>query len=825
MLNDFKYAVRWLRRSPGFAIVATLSLGLGVGVNTAMFSLVDGLLFRPLPVESPQTLVDVFTAGGDGDEYATSSFADFQDLKAQNTVFSDMVGYSPMLAPLALGERSRIVFGQVVTSNYFSMLGIQPALGRMLVASDDDPASARVVVISHDMWVREFGMNPAIVGQSVTLRGLSYAIVGVAPASFSGVVPLLKPELWMPVAYVEEVEPAGINDSVPSPIGRTKLERRGYRWMFVKGRLKPGVSAEQANANVALIGRQLETANPGTNKDRRMAAIATSKVRFLVPQAGGVLSVGAAGLMSVVGLVLMIACANLAGMLLARASARGREISVRLAIGASRRQLVRQLLIEGLVLGALGSIAAVGAAWALIRALMAIPLPFPVHIAFDVELDARILGFAIFIALTTGVLAALLPALKASAPTVVTDLRCGTEASRGKGRRWALRDVLVVSQVALTSVLLIVAGLLLRSLAASERADVGFRTGGLAMVSFDTDMVRYSRERGLQFWRDAVARVQAMPGVTATALASPTVPFEFNFNQQEMRVDSRSYPEGRRGEIVENASVSAGYLATLAVPLLEGRDFDGSDVEGSPGVALVNETMARRFWPDGSAIGHTFQVVSGGRTYRVVGVTANHKRHGVLESASPFVYFAASQLPSRYNYLIARTDGDAAALVNAIRRELLQMEPGLVFMVSRTMDAGFSASLVPARVGAWLAASFSALGTLLAAIGLYGVIAYSVARRTREIGVRIALGAEPGGILRLVMQQGGTLLAAGLIVGGALGAAVAQVLARLLFGIHPLDPAAWLLASSTITLAAAAACYVPARRAMRVDPLIALRAE
>ena len=825
MLNDLKYAFRWLRRSPGFAIVATLSLGLGVGVNTAMFSLVDGLLFRPLPVESPGTLADVFTSGGDGDEYATSSYPDFQDIKAQNTVFTDMIGYSPMLAPLALGERSRIVFGQIVTSNYFNLLGIQPSLGRLLVPADDEPGAERVVVLAHDMWVREFGSNPSVVGDTLTLRGLKYTIVGVSPASFSGVVPLLTPELWLPIAHVEEVEPAGINDAVPSPVGRTRLERRGMRWMFVKGRLRPGTTAEQANANIALIGRQLATANPQTNENRKMAAVATSKVRFLVPQAGGPLAIGGVGLMAIVGLVLLIACANVAGMLLARASARGREISVRLAIGASRRQLIRQLLIEGLALGSLGAATATAAAWLLIKLAVGLPLPVPVSLSLDLRLDARIFGFAIAIALGTGLLAALLPALKASAPSVVTDLRGGTASGRRNGRRWSLGDLLVVSQVALTAVLLIVAGLLLRSLGASERADVGFRSAGLALVSFDTDMVRYSRERGEQFWREALTRVRAMPGVTSAALATPTVPFEFNFNQQEMRVDSRSYPQGTRAEIVENIEITAGYLGTLGVSVLDGRDIAETDQRGTPDVAIVNQTMARRFWPDGSAVGHTFQVVSGGRTYRIVGVAADHKRHGVLEAPSPFVYFAAAQRPAAYNYIVARTNGDAAALVTAMRRELLQMEPGLVFMASRTMEAGFATSLVPARVGAWLATSFSALGTLLAAIGLYGVIAFSVARRTREIGLRMALGANPRGVLQLVMGQGAAFLGAGLLVGGAIAGGVAQLLSRLLFGVRPLDPAAWLLASLTLTLAAAAACYVPARRAMRVDPMVALRTE
>ncbi|MFM8532266.1 MAG: ABC transporter permease, partial [Acidimicrobiia bacterium] len=307
LLNDVRYALRWMLRSPGFSAVAVLSLGLGVGVNTAMFSLVDSLLFRPLPVTAPESLVDVFTTGGDGDEYATNSYPDFLDLKAQNTVFTDMLGYSPMMAPLSLGDRSRIALGQIVTSNYFTMLGIQPALGRLLVPSDDEPGAAKVIVLSHRMWQREFGGDAAIVVKHLTLRGQQYAIVGVAPESFTGVVPLLTPELFLPIVHVEEVEPAGITDSVPSPTGNTQLERRGTRWMFVKGRLKPGTTSEQAHANVQVIGMQLAATHVATNKDRKIAAVPTEDVRLLVPQAGGVLSVGAAGLMTIVGLVLLIA--------------------------------------------------------------------------------------------------------------------------------------------------------------------------------------------------------------------------------------------------------------------------------------------------------------------------------------------------------------------------------------------------------------------------------------------------------------------------------------------------------------------------------------
>lgn len=827
LLKDIRYALRWMRRSPGFSAVAILSLGLGVGVNTAMFSLVDSLLFRPLPVTQPDTLVDVFTAGGDGDDYATNSYQDFLDLKAQNTVFSDMLGYSPMMAPLSLGDRSRIALGQVVTSNHFAMLGVQPLLGRLLVPSDDDPASPRVVVLSHRMWQREFGGDPAIAGKTLTLRGLPYAIAGVAPATFTGVVPLLTPELWLPVQHVEEVEPAGITDSVPSPVGTTRLERRGTRWMFVKGRLKPGVTAEQAHANVALIGRQLEAAHPQTNQGRRIAAIPTEDVRLLVPQAGGALSIGAAGLMAIVGLVLLIACANVAGMLLARASARRREISLRLAIGASRARLIQQLLVEGALLGTMGAVAAVALAWALVQGLSGLQLPLPIEVAFDLRIDGRVLTFSLIVAACTGLLAGLLPALKASSPTLVAGLRGDAPAARVGGWRWTLRDALVVSQVALTAVLLVVAGLLLRSLGASQVADVGFETRGLAAIALDTDMVRYTPERSQEFWRLAQARVTALPGVTSAGLVSPTLPFTFNFNQHEMRIDNRTYSEGQRGEIIENVAISPDYLATLGVPVIDGRGIDASDIAGSPDVAVINDTMARKFWPNESPVGHTFQQVNPTRSrrFRIVGVTRDHKRHGVLEQPSPFVYYAAAQRPAQYNFLLARTSGDAGALLAGMRRELLAMEPSLVFMISNTMEQNLGATLMPARAGAILATAFGGLGTLLAAIGLYGVIAFSVARRTREIGVRMALGAHPGTVLSMIMRQGFSIVAIGMIAGGVLAGAAAVALRGLLYGITPFDPAAWGLALTAMLIAAALANFVPARRAMRIDPMAALRTE
>jgi predicted permease len=825
-MTDLKYAIRWLLRSPGFAAVAILSLGLGIGANTAMFSLVDALMLRPIPVADPDSLVDVFTSSSDGDEYATTSYLDYLDLRAQNTVFSEMTAYSMMLAPLNLGDRARLVMGHIVTSNHFTMLGIGPFLGRVLQPPDDAPDAERVVVISHRMWRADFGGDPNIVGKALQLRGQAYTIVGVAPASFTGVIPILVPELWMPVTHAEEVEPAGINDSIPSPTGRTRLERRGTRWLFVKGRLKPGLSVSAAGANVAVLAAQLAAAYPETNRNRRMSAFATNDVRLLVPQTGGPLSLGSAGVMAVVGLVLLIACANVAGMLLARASARQREISVRLAIGASRWHIVRQMLAEGGVLGVCGAAVAAAIAWGLVRVLLSMRLPLPGTIMLDVRLDLRVLAFALAVAIVAGILAALTPALKASSMRLASDLRGEMPAARFAGRRWALRDVLVVGQLALTMVLLVTAGLLLRSLAASQSADVGFRTAGLAMIAADTGMVRYTAERSEQFWMQALERVESMPGVESAALVSPRMPFDVNYNQTAILIDGKTYGPGEGGEVVSNVAVSPDYFGTLAVPIVQGRGFTAADRRGSPLVAVINETMARRYWPNESAVGRTFALRFGeGQKYQVVGVSKDHRVYTVNEQSTPYLHFAAAQRPSRYNYVVARTQGEASQLLVALRREMLALEPGLVFVSSNTMDGALELSLLPQRVAAWLALAFGSVGTLLAAIGLYGVIAFSVARRTREIGVRVAVGADTQDVLTLVMRQGLGLAALGAMVGIGLAAVLASALRGVLYGTSSLDPIAWGAALTVLFGAAIAANLVPARRAMRVNPITALRTE
>ncbi len=498
LVQDTRYACRWLVRSPGFAIVAILSLGLGIGFNTAIFAVADALLLRPLPVKEPARLVDVYTSGADGDTYSTNSLPDLQDYRSQTSVFDDLAGYSPMFAAVSRGDRARLVLGEIVTGSYFPMLGVSARLGRTLLPEDDEPDAPRAVVLSHRYWQREFGGDAAAIGQSLRIRGQQFSIVGVLPDEFTGMVPMLAPEIWIPVRHVEDIEPAGINESVPSPTGTSRLDRRGQRWLFSKARLKPGVTTDQARANVEVVAARLRSEHVQTSKDRRVTVRPTADTR-LHPEADALLGWIVSGTMAAVGLVLIIACANIAGMLLARASSRQREISIRLAVGAARGRLVRQLLTESVLLGLLG--AAVGvllAAW-LTRLLATFELPLPIALSLDLRLDARVLGFTILVALATGVLAGLAPALKATRGNLVSDLKGDVSSERFAGRRWTARDVLVAGQMAVTCVLLVIAGLLVRSLLASQRADVGFPTDGLAMVSGDTDMLRYTPERSRQY--------------------------------------------------------------------------------------------------------------------------------------------------------------------------------------------------------------------------------------------------------------------------------------------------------------------------------------
>jgi predicted permease len=828
LLADIRFALRWLWKSPAFTVVAVVSLAIGIGFNTALFTIVDALLFKPLPVKAADRLVDVFTSDSSGTiAYGTSSRPDFLDLQEHNDVFEGMVGYSPMFAAMNLDSRSRLAMGEIVSGNYFQVLGVPALIGRTILPEDDVIGAPRVAMVSYRYWTRELASTPDVLGRTVRIRGNPYLIVGVAPREFSGMVPVLSPELWIPMAASLDVEPVGMHDTVPSPTGTTRLDRRADRWMFIRARLKPGKTIEQARANLAVVMAGIDAANPITNKDRALTLKATNDVHFH-PRVDPVAVPIAIGLMVVVGLVLLIACANVASMLLARASGRQKEIGIRLAIGASRGRLVRQLVTESVVMSTLGATVGLLFAWWSTSLVAALNIPLPIPLAFDLRIDGRVLAFTLVATIFSGLLAGLMPAMQASKSNLVADLRGDAVAANAHGRGWSLRDVLVGGQIAVTALLLVAAALLTRSLIAAQQTSVGFPANHLAVVSTDTSMLRYSEERGRQFLDQAITRVKAIPGVESVALLT-RVPLSVNASRWEVWIPNHHTP-GEHGDVVEQTSVSPEYFKTLGVPIVEGRAFTDADRPDTPRVAIVNETFARRYWPGESAIGKTLRSrASDGPLFEIVGVSADHKILSVSEPPTPLLHVARNQRPSAYVAILARTAGDAPTLLRDMRRELLSLEPNLVFVENQTMTSELEATMFPARAGAWLVSGVGLVAMLLAAVGLYGVIAYSVSRRTREIGIRIALGARPSAVVRLVMRQGMLVAVGGLAVGCVLAGLLTIVagweIPGVLYGISALDPTSWLSAIALLLGVSALANLIPAWRAARVNPTDALRSE
>ncbi|MBI3492091.1 MAG: ABC transporter permease [Acidobacteria bacterium] len=828
LFSDIRFAFRWLRRSPGFTLVAIASLAIGIGFNTALFTIVDALLFKPLPVSRPDRLVDVFTSASNSHlQFSTTSYPDYLDLRSQNDVFEDVIGYTPMLGALGIDTGARLAMGEIVTGNYFRVLGVNALIGRTLLPADDAPGAPRVAVVSYRYWTRELGSAPDVVGRTMRIRGNPLTIVGVLPRAFTGMVPVLAPELWIPVSASLDVEPVGLHDVVPSPSGANRLERRGDRWLFLRGRLGADRTIDQARANLNAVMSRLSAAYPATNKDREISVKATSDVHFH-PMADPQILPIAGLLMGVVGLVLLIACANVASMLLARASGRQREIGVRLAIGASRGRLVRQLVTESLVLSLLGAGAGVLLAWWITSIVASVHLPLPIPLAFNLRIDGRVLGFTLAATCLAGLIAGLAPAIQATKPNLVAELRGEQTAARAAGRAWTLRDGLVAVQMAVTVVLLVVAALLTRSLVAAQRTSLGFPVNRLALVSFDASQLRYDRDRTQLVFDRVLDRIRAIAGVEAVALTTRP-PFTINQNHWAIWIPEQQQP-GEPGPMVEVTSVSPEYFKTMDVPIVVGRAFTDADAANAPRVAIVNETMARRYWPRQNAVGQTFRTRGGeGPLFEIVGVAADHKVSTVGEAPTPFLHVARRQQPNVYSAVIARTRGDAEALLRDMRREIHAIEPDLAFVENQTMESEVGTTLFPVRASAWLVSGVGLIAMLLAAVGLYGVVAYSVARRTREIGIRVALGADAGTVVALVMRQGLVLAVAGLAGGCLLATALAVVarnqMASLLYGIGLLDAVSWIGAAVTLLAVSALANLVPAWRAARVDPSVALRIE
>ncbi len=626
-------------------------------------------------------------------------------------------------------------------------------------------------------------------------------------------VPMLQPEIWLTSAWVAEVEPAGIQDVVPSP-GNTRLERRGQRWMFIKGRLKEGETVERAGANLQVIMRQLAETYPKSNEKRTIAVARNVRVH---PAADALLRPVAIALMGGIGLVLLVACANVANMLMARASGRQKEIGIRLAIGAGRARIVRQMLTESVVLALFGATAGVLVGKLMLWAVQALPLPLPVPLALSVRIDGRVLAFTAAVASLAGIIAGLAPALQATRPDVVAELK-GEVSGRRTGRwRWSLGDGLVVAQTAVTLVLLVAAGLLTRSIMQAQHVKLGFDPDGLVAVAAEYSLIGYTDERATRVFEQVRGRVRSMPGVQSVSLTLRQ-PLAINQTRNSIFFPDRQRA-GDEAVTINATSVDQDYFATLGVPLLQGRNFTAADTPTSARVAIVNAAFARTYFSGGSAVGRRFRLRGiDGPEYQIVGVVADYKVQTVGEPPTPCIHYSISRRAFTGQVVLARTSADANALVAAIRREFLAIEPDTVFFESQTMGAQVDATLLPARIAAQAIGIVGLVATLLAAIGLYGVVAYAVARRTREIGIRMALGARPSGVLGMVMRQGLGVTAVGLAVGSLLAWMAARGLSAGLYGVGAADPAAWAGAIAVLLGAAVLANYIPARRAARVDP-------
>jgi predicted permease len=823
--RDLRHSLRALRRAPLFTTVAVVTLALGIGVGTTIFSFVDAALLRPLPVDRPAELISVFTSW-EGEPHATSSRPDFLDLR-QGVTSAELFGHATALATLQHGGRSRMLVGELVTGNAFAVLGLAPAVGRLLTPADDaGPGSPRTLVVGHAFWRRQLGGDARIVGRTLRLDGYTYEVVGVAPASFHGLMPGLVADFWVPSVRVDEVAAAGQIISVAGDPGATLRERRGYRWMWIKGRLAAAGNVAQARTQAAAVMARLAGDFPLTNEARRAVVASAGDVR-LHPDLDRVLGAASVVLLGSVALLILVVSANLANMVLSRALSRQREVAIRLALGSSRLRLVRQLFTESLVISLAGAgLGLLLARWTTALLLRALP-PLPFEIGLDVGVDGRVALFAVGLGVAAAVLCGLLPARQSLRRDVVAELREGARSSAGRGEAWSLRNVLVVAQVAVSMVLLVAATLLGRGLLAAGDVDVGLEPERIAAVGVNLSLHGYTPERAATFLRQLREQAAALPGVEAAAIGT-RVPFDVNLHYTDLYPDAAGIPPGKPGIATDMTAVEPTYFATLGVPLLRGRNFDGRDVAAAPPVAVVNDAMARRDWGSAeAALGRSFRVgKADAPAVTVVGVVADHKVRSVGEAPRPYVHFPLAQRPANNGYLLVRARAaDAAPLVERLRRLALALDPEVAVTETTTLAGFMAVSLYPVRMGATLLGAFGCLALGLASVGLYGVIAYSVARRRREMGIRLAVGADPGALLRLVVGQGMKLVGAGVLVGGAVALAATRLLGGVLHGVSALDPLAFAAAAAVLALAGWAANAVPAARAARTHAAVVLRGE
>ncbi|MDQ3175213.1 MAG: ABC transporter permease [Acidobacteriota bacterium] len=811
--QDLRFGFRMLWKSRGFTIVAILSLAIGIGATTTIFSLINALLLRPLPVAEPSRLVNVHSTSPDGSSFHSFSYPDYVDYRDQSGVFDGLAAYTINTYSLNTGGQSERIFGIVVSENFFTVMGVRPGLGRLFTAAEDRSASGEpVAVLSHGYWRRRFGGDPSIVGRTLLLNGHAYEIIGIAPPKFTGPRVAFAPDIYVPVW----------TQPLAFPRGAEWLKNRQAGSLEIVGRLKPDATVQSAQANLVSIVQRLAEEFPDSHRGKGVEVRPTNTG---FGQMEGPLIGFMSVLMGVVGLVLLIACANVAGLALSRTAMRRKELAIRLAMGARRSRIIRQLLTESTLLFVLGGATGLVLAVWLTDLLLAFKPPVPFTIELDLGLDWRVLSFTLLVSLLTGLIFGLAPAIQASRPDVLPALK--DETAGGSFHRMRLLSLFVVGQVAVSLVLLVSTGLFLRSLQHARALNPGFNPENVLNAGFDLSIQGYDEAKGRRFYQQLIERISSMPGVESASLAR-NVPLNGSNMELGINVEGHEPPNGRRSFDTDFNAVSPKYFASLGIPLLRGRDFNKADKKESPSVAVINEMMADRFWPGQDALGKRLFLgpLADGTPLEIVGIVKDGKYRTLGEDPRPYLYLAFEQEYSPQMTLHLRTArGNAAHVLAGLREEVAQMDRSVPLLDVMPLTQAIGVSLIPIKVAATLAGLFGLVGVLLAAVGIFGVVSFAVAQRTREIGIRIALGAQARDVLMLIVGQGMRLALAGIPVGLLAAIAVSRLLASLLYGISATDAVTFVGVALLLALVALIACYVPARRATRVDTLVALRYE
>jgi macrolide transport system ATP-binding/permease protein len=823
LVHDVRYGLRSLRRHPGFTAMAVLSLAIGIGANAVIFAVVHAVLFRDSPLVEPETLVNIYETEG-GQRFGPLSHPNIEDLRKGTTdVFSGIVASTFAFAPLDRDGTAAMVMGEAMTGGAFALLGVKPVLGRAILPEDDVARGGHpVVMLGHGYWQRAFGADPQVVGRTLRMGGRDYTIIGVAPADYYGGTAVLTPAFYVPMAMANEL------------MGVDMLDQRDWHSFFAKARLAPGVTRAQAEHTASLVADDLTRARPeGWILGRQFSLVPTADVQ-IAPGVDPLLRAATWLLMAVVGLVLLLACTNLASFLLARALDRGQEVAVRRALGATRSALVRQLLVESALLGVAGATVGFVLALGLLRVLLSLDLPLPFGFKLDLHFgidskalfDWRVLVLTAGAGVVAGGLLGLVPAVQGTRANLGSALKTGSRGSDGPGPlKW--RNALVVAQIAMSLVLLVGAGLFLRSRQQMLAVDPGFGRAPTSILALWMPVTRSTPDDAVQLTRDVLDRFRALPGVEAAGLVFP-LPLDFNSSFTEFTIDGHAPPQGRESFRAESAKVDGGFFDAAGMAIVAGRTFNDGDRRDSQPVAIISQAMARRYWPDGDALGRIVRRPDPAEPdLMVVGVASDINIRSLGETPLDVVYEPYTQgegSSPMFNFVV-RAATDPARISPALIAAAREIDPDLQVVQSTTMAQHLAMSRLPSQMGAFMLSAFAAIAMALATIGVYGLVRYTVARRSREVGIRMALGADATGVARLLATHGLRLVLLGGAIGVALSLVAARFLATLLFGVGTFDPVVLIGAPLVLGIAAWLAAYLPARRASRADPLVALRTD